>query len=993
MKYTKALLWLCLAAMMTGMAACTEARGKKPAVTAPDDAKLVEAEAWADSVMATLTPAQRVAQLFVPRVDMLDNAQGRAQLRSLIERYHLGGILLGKGTVKDYAGLINQAQEVAEVPMLITLDGEWGLAMRVTDAPRFPYNMGLGAIADSRLLYEYGREVGRECRAIGIQVDFAPVLDVNSNPDNPVIGYRSFGEDAERVAELGVAFSQGMESVGVMSVAKHFPGHGDTSTDSHKTLSKVTHSRKQLDQTDLLPFQSYIDAGLSGMMVGHLDVPALDASGAPASMSAKITTDLLKNEMGFKGLVFTDGLSMKGAVLKGRNNCVAALLAGADVLLGAADLAGDIKAVNDAVASGTIPLKLIDERCHKLLKYKYLLGLADFRPVDVAKIESVINAPEAQEVIGKLADASMTVLYNREGVLPIRNLGATKIALVALGGASDCEFAKYCGKYAQIQTVAVKGQEISESQLKAVADADVVITAVMSDAKWAKSSFEKIRKLKGVVPVFFINPYKMRGFGNLTTLPTLVTAYDNIPALQRAAAEAIFGGIDVSGRFPVNVDNVAPLGTGVDLAKTRLGYSTPGAEGFDSNLVSEVDSIVGACLKAKAFSGCQVLVAKGGQIVIDRSYGNVDFGTGAAKVTDRTLFDLASVSKATGTLAGLMKAYDEGLFELTDRIDNFIPELKDTDKGGITVRDLLFHESGMPAGINIYKFVMDGNSYSGGLISGSPKAPYTIKIAKNEYGNSNARLRSDIYSTVRTDSTDYAVAKGIYVGTRGQDALMDAVYNVGLRSPKYEYSCLNFMLLKEMQENLTEVELDQWVDTEVFGPLGATRTAYQPLERFSVNEIAATETDNFLRRQHLAGYVHDETAAFSGGVQGNAGLFSTAGDIAKLCQMWLNGGVYGGDRILSESTVKLFTTTHSRSGSRGLGFDMLRRNKSLDSPRAAATTYGHTGFTGTCFWVDPERDLIYVFLSNRVNPSRDNSAWSRMNPRGAVLRAVYDALR
>ncbi|MCM1484160.1 MAG: serine hydrolase [Muribaculaceae bacterium] len=942
--------------------------------------------------MSVLSPGQRVAQLFVPRVDVTDNAADRAKLRSLIEKYHLGGILLGKGTIRDYSAMINLAQEVTRVPMLITLDGEWGLAMRVTDAPRFPYNMGLGAISDPQLLYDYGKEVGRECRAIGIQVDFAPVLDVNSNPDNPVIGYRSFGEDAEHVAELGVAFARGMESEGIMSVAKHFPGHGDTSTDSHKTLSKVTHSRKELDQTDLLPFRKYIEAGLSGVMVGHLDVPALDGSGTPASMSAKITSNLLKKQMHFRGLVFTDGLSMKGAVLKGRNNCVAALQAGADVLLGSADLSADIEAVNKAVKSGDISQSLIDERCHKLLYYKYLLGLTHFVPSDPATVKSIIDSPQARSVISSLADASMTVLYNRGGVLPLRELGSRSISVVCIGASSDCDFARYCLKYAPAQVVSVTGKEITSEQLAQLTDADIVITAVMSDAKWAKSSFSKLRSLKGFVPVFFMNPYRMSKFGDLRELPTLVTAYDNMPALQRAASEALFGGIDVNGRFPVNVANVAPLGTGVDLAKCRLGYSTPASEGFNPDLSYEIDSIVEACIKAKAFSGCQVLVARDGQIVIDRAYGRIDFGASAPQVTDGTLFDLASVSKAAGTLPGLMKAYDEGLYDITDEIGQYIPGFDSTDKGGITIRDLLFHESGMPPVINIYSLVMEPGSYSGRVVSSIGKEPYTVKISDGQYGNSQARMRTDIYSDVRSESTDYAVARDIYVGTAGIDSLMEAVYRAPLRSRKYEYSCLNFMLLKQIQENLTGVDMDQWVETEIFGPLGAWHTLYQPLDLFDEAQIAATEKDNYLRRQHIHGYVHDEMAAFSGGVQGNAGLFANACDIAKLCQMWLNGGVYGGERILSESTVKLFTGTHSRSGMRGLGFDMLKRNKSMDSARAASSTYGHTGFTGTCFWVDPERDIIFVFLSNRVNPTRDNSAWNRMNPRGAILRAVYAAL-
>lgn len=942
-------------------------------VKSPLNINSVAADRWADSVMATLDTDKKIAQLFVPRVDYTDKASDRAALKRLITTQHLGGLLFGKGTMKDYASLINLAQECSDVPMMITLDGEWGLAMRVTDAPRFPYNMGLGAIQNSQLLYEYGKEVGRECRAIGIQVDFAPVVDVNSNPDNPVIGYRSFGEDAEHVAELAVAFSRGMESEGVMSVAKHFPGHGDTSTDSHKTLSKVTHSRQRLDETDLLPFRRYIDAGLSGVMVGHLDVPALDKSGLPASMSEKVTTGVLKDEMGFRGLVFTDGLSMKGAVVHGTNNCVAALMAGADVLLGSANTAADIEAVRKAVASGKIAKKTIDEKCRKLLKYKYLLGLNAFKPSNPATIGREIKSPKSQMVIDKLADGCMTVLYNRGGVLPLRNLGSQKIAVVCLGASADSKFVEYCQRYAQVDVVAVRNKSITDAQMAQLSEADVVVVGIFTDSSIAKESFSRLRKLKSLVPVFFINPYRMGRFDGLSTLPTLVTAYDNIPSLQRAGAEAIFGGIDVNGRFPVNVAGVADLGTGVDIAKVRLGYSNPAAEGFDEEMTAKIDSIVTAELRAGAFTGCQVLVARNGSVVYDGAFGTVDGGN-SARVTENTLFDLASVSKTNGTLPGVMKAYDEGLFELSDPIGKYIPELQGTEKEDITIRELLFHESGMPASIDVYRLMLDPESYNG-----------------SSRNFSSARLRSDILSDTQSEDADYEVADGIYVGQRGLEEVMREVYSIPLKSKRYEYSCLNFILLKHIQEQLTGVDLDQWVDTEIFGPLGAWRSTYQPLTKFEPAEIAATESDKILRHQHLHGYVHDETAAFSGGVQGNAGLFSNADDIAKMCQMWLNGGMYGGEQILSESTVRLFTTTHNRSGNRALGFDLL---DSISDKKLSKETaiYGHTGFTGTCFWVDPSKELIYVFLSNRVNPTRENRAWTKMNPRKTILQAVYDSM-
>lgn len=958
----------------------------------PEDNECIR---WVDSVMSVLTPRQRVAQLVIPRLDVTDNPAGHAALRKMVTANEVGGILLGKGTVGGYASLIDGAQSASKIPLLVTLDGEWGLAMRVTDAPRFPYNMGLGAIADERLLYDYGREVARECRATGIHVCFAPVLDVNSNPSNPVIGYRSLGENPERVGRLGVAYSRGLEDGGVMSVSKHFPGHGDTSTDSHKTLPVVDHTAEVMERVDLEPFRQYVNAGLSGVMMGHLRVPSLDASGTPASLSQKVVTGLLKEKMGFKGLVFTDALAMKGAVANpGENNCVAALKAGVDVLLQPANPAADIEAVCAAVKSGKLSQDRIDRSCRKLLTYKYKLGVAARQRKHAATAKKQVASPEAEAVIERLAAGSVTVVRNSDNLLPIGKLEQRDIAVVSIGAPAANQFSTTCAKYARIKEYTIGSGEIPAATMKALREADVVIAGVFTDAQWARTAYQKVAALPSVAGVFFMNPYKMGKFGpGLRKQSTLVAAYDDIPALRRAAAQALFGGIRVDGRFPVNVSNVADEGEGVTLDKSRLAYFSPAASGFSPDLERRIDSIARACISAKAFPGCQVVVARRGEVVLDKAYGKLESG-GTADVTENTLYDIASMTKATATLGGLMKAYDEGLFSLDDPLSKYVPGLDRDDKWGLKVKEFLFHETGMPAIISINKIMMDPASYSGSLTRARSTAPYTIKIAKGVYGHSGAKMRSDIVRRAASEDFPDAVAEGIYGGTALRDTVMQRIYDVALRQSKsYRYSCLNFCLLMEMEQNVTGVDHDQWVDTELFGPLGAWRTGFRPTEYYPVGEIAPTERDPFLRKQMLRGYVHDEIAAFLGGVSGNAGLFSTAGDIAKYSQMLLNGGTYGDRRFLSENTVKKFAGTRSRGGKRALGFDLLAGLKSMSETGASDRTYGHTGFTGTCFWIDPDSEIVFVFLSNRVNPSRDNPAFTRMNPRGEMLRAVYDAIR
>ena len=482
---------------------------------------------------------------------------------------------------------------------------------------------------------------------------------------------------------------------------------------------------------------------------------------------------------------------------------------------------------------------------------------------------------------------------------------------------------------------------------------------------------------------------------SLTNAHTLVLAYDDTPYTREYAAQALFGGIDVNGKLPVNLKHIAPMGTGVSLKKNRLGYSSPALAGLNPDLERRIDSLVKVGLQTKAFPGCQVLIAKDGNIVVDKSYGTLDFVSGQ-KVNFETIYDLASVSKAIGTLPGVMLAYDKNLFDIDAFASTYIPGLRNTDKDSITVRELLYHESGMPASLNMFNLMMDSTTYTGKLINRRRNDIYTIKIENNAYGHKDARLRRDITSNVKTREFEIKAAEGLYVSKATFDTIMSHIYNAKLRpSKKLNYSCLNFCLLMDMEQRVTSVNHDQWVEQNFFAPLGSYHIGYRPLNRWNKSNIAPTETDNYLRRQTVHGYVHDETANFSGGVQGNAGLFSNANDLAKLCQMWLNGGEYGGRRYLSQETVDLFTKSKSPTCRRGLGFDKPDVNNPDRSPTtslASPATYGHLGFTGTVFWVDPDNRLIYIFLCNRVNPSRNNRAFSELNIRPALFEAVYDAM-
>lgn len=943
----------------------------------PNFEKKVDSEAcnrWVDSVYNTLTPRERVAQLIFPKFIPFYGERSRDQLKSLVDVNHVGGLLFAEGTLEEYVEMTNYAQSLSKVPLLMVFDGEWGLAMRVSDTPRFPRNMALGAVNDTNLMYRYGREMARESRAMGIHVNFAPVLDVNTNPLNPVIGDRAFGSDPEMVSRLGVAYSRGLEDGGMQAVAKHFPGHGDTDSDSHKTLPTVNYSLEHLDSTHILPFRDFIDAGLSGVMTAHLTMPQLDATLTPASLSYPITTGILKDKLGFEGLVYTDALGMRGAKIEGRSNAVMAIEAGADVLEASSSPVTDIDNILKAIEAGQLSWETIENRCKRILKYKYILGLPDEKPITLEGLKELLNSPEAISLNRELSNKSVTLVKNENNALPIGNLDKNKIAVVKIGKgkrdrANAGKFFDMAANYAPVDTY----EAVTDDNLAEILAHDVVVALVLWDDQEAVADARKLTDAKSLITAFMLDPFKIERFKPaVKKSDAVLLTYDDTPMLQEAAAQALFGGIDITGKLPVPLNGIAPFGAGIELKKSRLGFSDPLSEGLKASLENNVDSIVNHGIAVGAFPGAQLLIAKNGNVVVNKAYGNIT--AGGEPVTNETVYDLASVSKALGTLPSVMKVYDLGLFEISDSASKYIPGLRNSPKETITIRDLLYHESGMPASLNMFDVV------------GTPE--------HHSFGD--FELRRDITSPVATEELDIEADKGLYVGKMTYDTIMSRIYTIPLRNDKsYNYSCLNFCLLMDLNQRVTGVDHRTFSRDSIFAPLGAFTTGYRPTEYKPLTLIPPTELDTIFRDQLVWGYVHDELSNFSGGVQGNAGLFSNALDLAKICQMWLNGGTYGDKRILSPETVELFTTSKSPTSRRGLGFDKPDKEHPEDSPtceEADASVFGHTGFTGTIFWVDPKNDVIFVFLCNRVNPTRNNRAFSTANTRPALFREVYNSM-
>ena len=929
-----------------------------------------EMEKWVNAQFKKMTKEERVAQMMVIGVSPRVPGEKLDSLKRIVKDYNLGGLIFHEMSRKDYVSLYNTFNTLARTPLLMTIDGEWGLGMRLDGVRDFPQSMALGAVTDLNLIYEYGKETARQMKAAGVHVNFAPVLDVNDNPLNPVIYRRSFGETPEHVAAYALEYTRGMEEGGVLSTGKHFPGHGSTHDDSHKKLPVVSKSLEELKACEFKPFIEYINAGYGGMLTAHLNMLAVDDSGLPTSFSNKAINQLLKGEMGFEGLIFTDALSMEGAVVKGSRS-VAALKAGNDVLLMPLNPPAEIDSVLVAVKRGEISQKLIDEGCKKMLRFKYALGANERRMLDLATMEKEVFNAQGELLNRTLTASSITVAKNDNDILPIKSLDKRNIAVVSLGDVngvtsmfqSRCEMYSKTGKF-----VYMKGAMLDVLLEKLQPYNTIIVGVYASDDSYVQA-FEAItNQCKDVVPVFFCKPYDAGKYKNgVSQCKTAVIAWESNELAQDYAAQTIYGGNGAKGVSSITIDGVAKIGDGVKYDAFRLGYTVPEEVGVSSDMFAKMDKLVNRCLRSGAFPGCQVLVARNGKVICNKNYGYLDYESGIP-VTTNTLYDLASVSKATGTLPGIMKACDDGLMNVDEKISVYVPGMRRTDRENLTLREFLYHETGYIPSLPIYKIMTDGNK----------------------------QLRTDLVSKIRNEKYNIQIGDSLFVSEAAYDTIMNRAYTIELKpDKKTRYSCVNFCLLMDAEQYATNISHDEYVTSNFYAPLGAWHTTYRPLNKFGRADIAPTEYDSYMRDQLVWGYVHDETNAFAGGVAGNAGLFSNANDLAKLCQMWLNGGVYGGERYLSEQVVKQFTTERSPNSRRGLGFDRVPSNPEQYSPtcdEAPSETFGHLGFTGTVFWVDPTNDLVFIFLCNRVNPTRDNEAFNKIDVRPNLFKYVYESL-
>lgn len=1042
---------------------------------------------WVDSVFATFTLEDKIGQLLMPRGNYSGKPHDLATLEQWVKDYKIGGVVFFASNPTTQAQITNRLQNLSKTPMMIGQDFEWGLGMRLDSTDRFPYAVTLGAIqGQDFLIEEMGKEVARQCKRIGVHINYAPVVDVNNNPNNPVINFRSFGGNKESVANKGLAYMKGMQSQHLFCTAKHFPGHGDTDVDSHHDLPIINHDKNRLTDVELYPFKMLIDAGLSGIMTAHLNIPALDSTvGLASTFSPVIIDKLLKNELKFEGLIFTDAMEMQGAVKnfpKGEA-MVQALLAGNDILETFIDVPIAFQAIKDAVNIGKITLPFLDAKVKKILKAKSWVGLDKYAPIELKNLVEDLNTIDAEVLNYRFAKESITCLKNDKQLLPIKDL-TQKIAVISLESPSISDFSSMVNNYVDADYYHIP-KDASDSLVQSILDKtvlyDVVLVGIHLINIRASSKYgltpnntkhiSKFALLDNVVVTIFGNPFILSKIPELANSHSLLMAYQMTPFSESAAGQAIFGAIHARGRFPISLNKSFYEGMGVDLIPIqRLSYGVPELVGLDRvELYQRLDSVVNSGLSARAFPGCVLQVTKDNMVIFQKSYGyhkyediqieseesvesinrfsfiddamdnNVSLQTtlkraplqiidtkGRVKIDD--LYDLASITKISGTMLAVMQLISEGKFNLDARLVDYYPEFKGSNKANLTFRDMLTHSSGLKSWIPFWKDAIDTLATMQNAIVLEPELEkrclFNYKkpgFFKRLFGKKTTRT-IDFNASLLADPSLWNMiveghglrwknktfrheANGDYNVQVGNQLWLHRDYrkkmiqqikdsplnptskNKNIKSVKneYVYSDLHFYLYPEIIRRLTGKTMATYL-RDIYKELGANSLGFNP--KTSLEDIVPTEYDSIFRQNLIHGKVHDEGAAMMGGVSGHAGLFGNANDLSKLMQMYLNNGSYGGVTYIDSNVIKECTKYQFPEGKlrRGVGFDKKDFDTSIQNGPSLSSelSYGHSGFTGTFTWVDPKYNLTYVFLSNRVYPSRENKKINELNIRSEI---------
>lgn len=943
-----------------------------------------EESRWVDSVYHSLSLDERIAQLLVVRANQ-PNQPYDERIETWIREYNIGGVTFFAGDPETQLIQTNRWQQLSKTPLLVSIDAEWGLAMRLKGTVSYPLQMTLGAIRDDRLIGLMGKQIADQSRRMGIHINFAPVIDVNNNPANPVIGMRSFGEDPNMVFRKGLAYAEALQENGVIATAKHFPGHGDTYLDSHYTLPAITHERSHLEKNELYPFQQLINHGLGGIMIAHLYMPAFETEeNLAVSLSRNVVTDLLKTDMGFDGLIVTDALDMKGVTNYHPSGMIElkALEAGNDILLLPEDVPLAISTIRQAIENGSLSMERLEESCRKVLHWKYKAGLYAYRPAYPENLLADLNKPVYHRLVERLFEEALTVVKNTDALIPFeRGAGDERIATLAIGydrGTAFQTALQDAGLHANDYFLPrhPNKEQINQMyrQLKGYDQVIISIenTNILANRRFGidKLTVELVDRLAGKTDValsIFASPYALGFFENTDNIKAVLVAYQERAEATRAAVEILMGSRNANGRLPVSVGEHFPVGTGLSI---RLAEAAPEEDELikiDQAVLQRIDSTIIDGIQKKAFPGCQVIASVDGEVIYHKSFGKHVYD-GTRHVLSTDVYDVASLTKILATTLAVMKLYEDGHLKLSDELGDYFPYLRGTDKENISLIDILTHQSGFDGWI-----------------------PFFLETIGENGPDPN------IYADAMSLTHPYRVAEGLFMNKDYKNIIFNEIRASEMKSREYRYSDLGFYFIPEIVEKLTNQSFENYVREHFYQPMGLRHTLFQPLREIDKDQIVPTENDQIFRRQLLHGDVHDQGTAMLGGISGHAGLFSNAIEVHAIMEMLLNGGSLNGHQYLKPETIAYFNTAHFKEmdNRRGIGFDKPPlNNPRFRTPAEAASpeSFGHTGFTGTFAWADPANKLIVVFISNRVYPDSNNNGLSRMNIRTHIHELFYEAI-
>lgn len=951
------------------------------------------ADKWVDDTYNAMSDTARMGQLIVVRAHSNLGEDHIQKVMAEIQTYGVGGLCFFQGTPEKQANLTNQYQKLSKVPLFVSMDAEWGLNMRLKESTiAFPKQMMLGAIQDNNLIYRFGEAVAKECKRLGVHINFAPDADVNNNAKNPVINERSFGEDKFNVAAKAFQYMKGMQDNGVMACAKHFPGHGDTDVDSHFGLPVISHDMTRLSSIELMPFRVLSQQGIGSVMVAHLQVNAIDASvNTPTTLSKNAIRNLLRDSIGYQGLIFTDGMEMKGLTqhFPSGEASARAIEAGNDMLLLPESVPSAIEWIKRYRAEGRITDKDIETSVKRILHAKYQYGLATPQYIEPLNLRSELNSYESQVLKRDLIKNALTLVRNEDKMLPFISYQPDSMATLAIGTGNWSTFQyqmNQMGMFNQFNVSKSFSDEKRRSMLDYFSKKKIVIISLHDMKPKASDNFglsadtrafvNELSKRTNVILVVFGNPYALQYFDDVKNV---VEAYNDDKVTQEMTAQALFGVFEFKGKLPVSASDKSKCGMGFStkIKTNRLKWNTdfPEEVGMDAATLAKIDGIANELIEKEAAPSCQILVAKDGQVVYHKAFGHQTYDKTRTATTE-DLYDMASITKCAATTVSLMKLYEEGKVDLNENYGKYLPILRGSNKEKLALKDVLIHQAGLPAWIAFYKNTLDS-----AIIDGK----------KSFYPSTRW------YAKTKSEEFSVEVAKDFYMKRAYVDSIVQRIAAVPLRNNRnYVYSDLGMILMTFLIKNVSGQTLDDYAETNFYAPLSMSRTLFNPLSRYADTMIAPTEEDDYFRMQQLRGHVHDMGAGMLGGVSGHAGLFSTSRDLAVLLQMLLNNGEYAGVRYLKPETVALFTKRQGGSTRRGYGWDLKELNTSQTlnmSAAASANTYGHTGFTGNAAYVDPDKKLVYIFLSNRTYPKMDNNKLINGNYRPRIQSVIYEALK